>query len=80
MKNILLLVPREIDKWLCLHVHPTRLRYWWHTLWVRKNEFHPSLDVDTRIEEWLRKKGNNGYMKDLLKRRQIAHENDLQIT
>lgn len=35
----------KIDYWLCIHLHWC-VRLWWHALWVRRNESHPSLDSD----------------------------------
>jgi len=33
------------DRWLCVST-PWYFRLWWHMLWIREDEFHPSLDSD----------------------------------
>lgn len=53
---------------------------WWYRLWVRKNEFHKSLDFDFEAMMVMNQKGRKKYWKDLAKRRQKAHERDLKST
>ncbi len=51
----------------------TRVRLSWHRLYVRKDEFHPSLHIDIfsfKVED------SGTYMDDLLRRRDIAHRRD----
>ena len=50
----------------------------WYKLWVRKDEFHRSLDLDGRALEVMTKKERQIYCKDLVKRREIAHYKDLK--
>lgn len=50
---------------------------WWHRLWVRDDEFHQSLDIDTGAMLEMNKKERDLYLKDLLKRRESAHQKNL---
>ena len=49
----------------------------WDRLWVRKDEFHSSLNMDVNAMLGMSKKQRDAYIKDLCRRRQIAHERDL---
>lgn len=49
----------------------------WNRLWVRKDEFHSSLDMDVDAILGISQKQRDMYIEDLCKRRQIAHEKDL---
>ena len=49
----------------------------WNRLWIRKDEFHSSLNMDIVAMLAMSQKQRKAYEKDLLKRRQIAHERDL---
>ncbi len=78
----------HIDCWLCVHLKPWRLRLWWHCLWIRSDEFHPSLDHQTSIVHAIKKSHNlkwfeecsaaEEYDKDLNRRRCLAHERSLR--
>jgi len=50
---------------------------WWYKLWIRKNEFHQSLSVDTDAMSVMSDEELCVYDADLAKRRSIAHERDL---
>lgn len=50
---------------------------WWHKLWIRKDEFHHSLDMDGLAILEMDKRELKEYRADLVRRRQIAHERDL---
>ncbi|PIR44297.1 hypothetical protein COV23_00400 [Candidatus Wolfebacteria bacterium CG10_big_fil_rev_8_21_14_0_10_31_9] len=52
----------------------------WNRLWVRKDEFHSSLNMDANAMLGMSKKQRDAYIKDLCNRRQIAHERDLAST
>jgi len=54
-----------------------RLRHFWRTLYIRRDEFHISLEFDIEYYELLDKQEKEEYSLDLMKRRQIAHERDL---
>jgi hypothetical protein len=56
---------------------PTRIRHRWHALWVRKDEFHKSLNLDIDYYSVLSKKDREIYMRDLVRRRELAHQRDL---
>ena len=46
----------------------------WNKLWVRKNEFDKTLDMDGEMLIHMNEKEREKYMMDLVKRRNIAHE------
>ncbi len=71
--NLLVRLWNKIDQHLCRSL-PYLLRYGWQQLWVRKGEFHPSLDSDY---EGLKPDQREAYSLDLVRRRQIAHEREL---
>jgi hypothetical protein len=59
------------------------LRFWrwklaWARLWIRKDEFHWSLDSDISSMGALTPEEKLWYMNDLLLRRQRAHELDIK--
>ena len=55
-----------------------RLKLWWHRLWIRRNEFHRTLNIDTSFRwvmcdcEW------DAYCADVTYRRGVAHERHLK--
>ena len=55
-----------------------KLRHFWYSLWIRRNEFHKSLEMDIEYYELLDKSEREKYAFDLMKRRNIAHERDLE--
>lgn len=64
------------DRWLCLFLRPIALRQFWRELWVRADEFHPSLNLDHQILAHVRKR-ENGWKKfwqSLERRRNLAHD------
>lgn len=46
----------------------------WNKLYIRKNEFHSSLDLSML---YMNEKERERYMVDLIKRRNVAHNRDL---
>jgi len=50
----------------------------WNRLWIRKDEFHPSLNSDFRIMLGMTKEEREAYQLDLVKRRDIAHRRDIE--
>jgi hypothetical protein len=55
----------------------TRIKLWWDRLWIRKDEFHSSLDMNMEAMLEMTDKQREEYLNDLAKRRHIAHERDL---
>ena len=53
-----------------------RPRLWWHRAFIRRNEFHKSLDTDLNAMMDMTRKDQQLYMADLVRRRNIAHERD----
>ena len=53
------------------------IKLFWNKLWVRKNEFHSSLDIDGDAIVDMDHKEFDEYMNDLVRRRNIAHERDI---
>ena len=49
----------------------------WHRLWVRKDEFHKSLDMNGVAMLEMNKKERKKYITDLVRRREIAHQRDI---
>lgn len=56
------------------------LKHKWDKAWIREDEFHSSLDMDSKylIAVGITSKKGKAYMRDLDRRRQIAHERDLE--
>lgn len=51
-----------------------RILLWWHRLYLRKDEFDCSLDINSGAMLEMNKKERDKYLKDLFKRREIAHQ------
>ncbi len=51
---------------------------WWYRLWIRKNEFHPSLNLDMKAYCMMNGEQRQKYLIDLYQRRSLAHERNLQ--
>ena len=60
-----------------LRLLPHRPRMLWHKLWIRKDEFHHSLDLDVSAMMRMNKADQQKYLTDLMYRRNVAHEIDL---
>ena len=54
-----------------------RPRLLWHRAWVRKDEFHRSLDIDVMAMLQMNEADQRRYMADLMKRRNLAHDRDI---
>ena len=54
-----------------------RIKLWWYALWVRKDEFHKSLNMDGRSMFKMNEKERRKYINDLVRRRNIAHDRTL---
>jgi hypothetical protein len=52
------------------------LRLLWCKLWIRKDEFHSSLEMDLDAMWYMSSKQVSKYLEDLTNRRRIAHERD----
>jgi len=55
----------------------SRIRLIWSRIYIRRNEFHSSLDIDHRLLLTMNNKQREKYTNDLIRRRNIAHERDL---
>lgn len=53
------------------------IKLWWYRLWVRADEFHPSLDLDMVAMEMMTPPERAAYLRDLFRRREIAHRRTL---
>jgi len=50
------------------------IRHQWYFLWIRKDEFHRSLNIDVEYIMYCKPKGGIEYhLKDLRYRRDVAH-------
>ena len=54
-----------------------RLQLWWHQLWIRRDEFHSSLDIDPEAMIAMDEQEGKEYFSDLMDRRRTAHQKDL---
>ena len=55
-----------------------RPRLLWNMAWVRRDEFHRSLNMDLFAMLDMNKKDRSAYIMDLVRRREIAHNRDLE--
>jgi|GEM_PF-3095624 len=53
------------------------LLLWWHRLWIRKDEFHNSLNIDSDAMMEMDEREKEEYLANLIKRRKAAHQRDL---
>lgn len=56
----------------------SRIKLAWDRLWVRKDEFDKSLDLDCTLMSTMTDEEWESYQFDLIKRRNAAHEKDLK--
>ena len=49
----------------------------WNKLYIRKDEFHNSLDLDIEVMKCMNKEERDKYIIGLIKRRNIAHEHEI---
>ena len=54
-----------------------RIKLWWHCLFIRKNEFHSSLNTDAEAMIVMDENEIERYYDDLGRRRAIAHRRSL---
>ena len=54
------------------------IKLWWYKLWIRKDEFHKSLDLDVFAMMEMDKKQMKKYIEDIAHRRHTAHLKDLE--
>jgi len=55
-----------------------RPKLFWNSLFIREDEFHTSLDMDAFVMLDMNKEDKSKYIRDLCKRRDIAHNRDLE--
>lgn len=55
-----------------------RILYWWYRLWIRKDEFHPSLEIDVQAAMEMDNDEQDLYYKDIARRRRLAHKRTLK--
>ncbi len=66
----------KFDTWMCLNCPYFNIRVWWCQLWLRKDEFHPSLNADSEVMLSLQGRDLDNYTQDLISRRQLAHNDE----
>jgi len=54
-----------------------KIRHSWYKSYIRKDEFHKSLDIDIDLLVNLNKDEKKRYMKNLVKRRNIAYNKNI---
>lgn len=62
------------------HIWNKRILLWWYRLWIRKDEFHDSLDIDLGAAFVMNDEELKKYKEDLYRRRDIAHRRDFEKT
>lgn len=65
--------------WYQLNMLKHRPRLFWNRLWIRKDEFHPSLDMDALAMLTMNSQDRDAYIADLIRRREIAHRKEGEI-
>ena len=53
-----------------------RIKLWWYRSFIRKNEFHSSLNMDVEAMMVMNEEELKRYFNDLARRRRIAHNRD----
>lgn len=53
------------------------IQLWWHKLWIRKDEFHHSLNMNGAAMLEMNEQEKEKYLADLVRRREIAHQKDM---
>ncbi|MDD4897415.1 MAG: hypothetical protein WCZ99_02860 [Candidatus Paceibacterota bacterium] len=76
--QIFLIELRELPSKIKRRIWNKRILLWWNRLWIRKDEFHPSLNSDVEAMMEMTKEEKTAYLKDLMIRRRIAHLRDLE--
>jgi hypothetical protein len=61
-------LPGNIKRW----VWNKHILLWWYGLWIRKDEFHISLNMDTEAMRGMNDKELFRYRDDLIRRRTLA--------
>jgi hypothetical protein len=61
-------IPAKTRRW----VWNKHLLLWWYRLWIRRDEFHSSLNMDLDAMLEMNEKEMERYSKDLIKRRLTA--------
>jgi hypothetical protein len=67
---------KDRTTWLRRRFWNTGLKLWWYRLWIRKDEFHPSLKSDLEAMLAMTREQCIAYKKNLKRRRLIAHRRD----
>jgi hypothetical protein len=58
------------------HIWNKRILLFWNRLWIRKDEFHSSLDFDIEAVSVMNEEERKDYFLDLNRRRTKAHKAD----
>lgn len=69
-KSVAIILAQPIPFW--------KVRLWWNRLFIRKDEFHHSLEMDVFAMLRMTDREQKDYLRDLVRRRNIAHERDLE--
>lgn len=71
---------KALDSWMCRSFPWITFRLWWCRLWIRKNERHISLSMDSEAIQSMDEVHLARYSRDLIRRRQIAHNREETLT
>lgn len=74
MAMSMLLWLAHTDTWISKYIRPIRLRWWWHELWLRADEFHWTYEYDWEIMNGLSKAERDMYWNAVSKRRRVKHQ------
>lgn len=69
------LIPQKIRK-IKRSIWNRGLRLFWCRLWIRKNEFHWTLDIDREAFEGVDDVKKKAYFVDIARRQHLAHAKD----
>lgn len=69
---------KQFPKYLRRLIWDRTIKLSWYRLWVRSDEFHPSLDCDLNALLVMNKKQQEKYWEDLGRRREIAHKREFK--
>ncbi len=71
---------QEYWLWQLIKEWITLIIMWWHELWIRKDEFHSSLDYKIKGLSNISAEKGEKYEKNLERRREFAHKRDILKT
>lgn len=71
-------MPAALDRKICRDFPIVPVRVFWCRLWIREDEFHPSLEIDSEIIHGMDPLQLFRHRKDLVRRRIAAHRRQIE--